>query len=83
MYGVIDIGSNTIRFVLYDVQDGRIRPMLNKKYTAGLAGYVKKGRMSEKGVEKLIEVFNRVFRYSSIHPDKRNILPCNRIPSKC
>ncbi|MBQ1180187.1 MAG: hypothetical protein IIX51_06410 [Methanocorpusculum sp.] len=65
MYGVIDIGSNTIRFVLYDVQDGRIRPMLNKKYTAGLAGYVKKGRMSEKGVEKLIEVLTE---FSDILP---------------
>ncbi|HJJ70909.1 MAG TPA: hypothetical protein O0X56_04530 [Methanocorpusculum sp.] len=77
MYGVIDIGSNTIRFVLYDVQDGRIRPMLNKKYTAGLAGYVKKGRMSEKGVEKLIEVLTefsdilpyiQIKEYSALQP---------------
>ncbi|HJJ74224.1 MAG TPA: hypothetical protein O0W86_00330 [Methanocorpusculum sp.] len=69
MYGIIDIGSNTIRLVLYDVQDGRIRPMLNKKITAGLAGYVKKGRMTEKGIKKLIEVlteFSEILPYIQI-----------------
>ena len=62
MYGIIDIGSNTIRLVLYNVRDGKILPMLNKKFTAGLAGYIKKGHMSEKGKEKLIEVLQE-FRY--------------------
>jgi len=58
MYGIIDIGSNTIRLVLYDIRDGKIQPMLNKKFTAGLAGYVKKGRMTDEGVEVLIEILN-------------------------
>lgn len=56
MYGIVDIGSNTIRLVLYQVENGKIRPMLNKKVTAGLAGYKKKGRLSEKGVERLVSV---------------------------
>lgn len=66
MYGIIDIGSNTIRLVLYIVRDGKILPMLNKKFTAGLAGYIKKGHMSDKGKEKLIEVLLE-FRHILTH----------------
>lgn len=41
MYGVIDIGSNTIRLVVYRLRaDGRLKRMMNKKYVVGLAGYV-------------------------------------------
>lgn len=38
MYGVIDIGSNTIRLVVFDYDGTSIRRVLNKKITAGLAG---------------------------------------------
>ena len=47
MYGVIDVGSNTIRLCIYDVSNGEIYPMLNNKTTAGLAGYVKKGKITQ------------------------------------
>ena len=33
MYFVIDIGSNTIRLVVYRVENNTIKPMLNKKYS--------------------------------------------------
>lgn len=56
MYGIIDIGSNTIRLVLYHVEkskDGyQISRIMNKKYTASLAGYVtKKGKLSGEGIQ--------------------------------
>ncbi len=56
MYGIIDIGSNTIRLVLYHVENSehgyRISQIMNKKYTASLAGYVtKKGKMSDAGIQ--------------------------------
>ena len=55
MWAVIDIGSNTIRLVIYVVDKGRPRPILNKKYAVGLAGYVdKSNRISEKGVRALL-----------------------------
>ena len=37
MYAVIDIGSNTMRLVLYKLVDGEPRQMLNSKQAAGLA----------------------------------------------
>lgn len=60
MYAVIDIGSNTIRLVLYRVVDGEPRQMLNSKQAAGLAGYVdKEQRLTQKGIQKAIEVLRK------------------------
>lgn len=55
MYGVIDIGSNTIRLVIYKIEKNHLKPMINKKYTAGLAGYIESdGNMSQKGIQILV-----------------------------
>ena len=35
MYAVIDIGSNTIRLVLYKIENNQIRSLLNKKSPSG------------------------------------------------
>ena len=58
MYSVIDIGSNTIRLVIYQVEaDGQIRPMLNNKRSAGLASYVDAGgSMTQDGIDRLIGI---------------------------
>lgn len=62
MYGVIDIGSNTIRLVIYSVTrdlgngntsgtgNTKIKRIMNKKYTASLASYITDGLMSEEGI---------------------------------
>ena len=60
MYAVIDIGSNTVRLVLYKVIDGELRQMLNSKEPAGLAGYIDSDRrMTRKGVERLLQALRR------------------------
>lgn len=61
MYGVIDIGSNTIRMMIYNVDENTIRPVLNNKYLAGLAGYVsRKGELTEEGVGVLLDVLKEL-----------------------
>ena len=56
MYGIIDIGSNTMRLSIYKYENNEIHPMLTKKITAGLAGYVNgAGYMTTKGIDKTIE----------------------------
>lgn len=57
MYGVIDIGSNTIRLSIYKRTDTGFRLILNEKSMAGLAGYVNKhGNLTHKGTMKAVEV---------------------------
>ena len=61
MWAVIDIGSNTIRLVIYLVEDGRPRAMLNKKYPVGLAGYIDEtNRIQPEGVQVLLEALTDV-----------------------
>ena len=61
MWAVIDIGSNTIRLVIYSKQGGQLHSVLNKKYSAGLAGYMDpENRLNPEGVQKLVEVLSEI-----------------------
>ena len=61
LYGIIDIGSNTIRLMIYRVDNGAIHPVLNNKFAAGLAGYITaKGKMSKEGIRKAVEVLTEL-----------------------
>lgn len=61
MWAVIDIGSNTIRLVIYSVEQGRPRAMLNKKYAVGLAGYVdEENRIQPEGVQVLLNALTEI-----------------------
>lgn len=56
LYGVIDIGSNTIRLSVYQVEDEKIRRLLHKKESVGLASYIKDGMMSARGIDRACSV---------------------------
>ena len=59
MYGVIDVGSNTIRLTVYRVCGGNIETIFHDKYSAGLAGYVNdKGELSKKGINQAVVALN-------------------------
>lgn len=51
LHAVIDIGSNTIRLSVYEcTPDRSFSPVIGRKVTAGLAGYVKDGEMQPEGI---------------------------------
>lgn len=52
MYGIIDLGSNTIRLSVYKADTpSSFTPLFHKKLVVGLAGYIDKdGFLSEKGI---------------------------------
>lgn len=56
MYGVIDIGSNTIRLNVYKLMDDNFKLLFKNKFYAGLAGYVVDGRLSMEGIQKASSV---------------------------
>lgn len=57
LYGVIDIGSSTVRMAVYDISPaGGAEMLLKKKHVVGLAGYVKDGRMTQAGIDKAVEI---------------------------
>ncbi len=66
-YGVIDIGSNTIRLVVYRIIDGRIEYLLNKKIFATAVNYKKNGRMQMDGVKAIIDTLEQLKELASHH----------------
>lgn len=63
-YGVIDLGSNSIRMVIYEVKDDRkksysgkdFKSIINDKVMAGLAAFVQDGVFTQAGVDRAVNV---------------------------
>ena len=76
MYAIIDIGSNTIRLNVYQVEeDGAIHSIFQSKETAGLAGYVREdGSMSREGLDRAADALLR-FRsiLDALHIENRAV----------
>lgn len=60
LYGIIDIGSNTVRMNVYRYENEDISLMFSKKETLGLVFYIKKGKLSHKGIGKLVMVLKEM-----------------------
>ncbi len=54
-FGVIDIGSNTIRTVVYETDGAGFQDVLNEKSTAGLISYVQDGVLTPVGIRVLLD----------------------------
>jgi exopolyphosphatase/guanosine-5'-triphosphate,3'-diphosphate pyrophosphatase len=66
-YGVIDIGSNTIRLVVYKVTGGRMEYLLNEKYFVQLIAYIKNGELSKTAVQSLLTVLSSLKGLAAHH----------------
>lgn len=49
-HAIIDIGSNSIRLTVYEINGSRFKPLFRAKNMAGLAGYVEIGKLSQDGI---------------------------------
>ena len=79
-YGVIDLGSNSIRLVVYEVKDERraectskdFKSLMNDKVMAGLASYMEGGAFTQAGVEKAASVLKG-------HAKRAGYFDCERL----
>lgn len=79
-YGIIDLGSNTVRLVIYDVRahigerfkKSDFESVLDEKVTAGLSAYVEDGVFTEAGIEKACSVLEK-------HVQSAKNIDCSRI----
>lgn len=55
-YAIIDLGSNTIRLLVYECNDKKLTSIISQKAIVGLAGYVTDGVMEQKGIEEACRV---------------------------
>ncbi len=78
-YGVIDLGSNSIRLVIYEVGNDRKRTytnhdfhsLLNDKVMAGLSAYVQDGTFTQAGVARAASVLKGHVKRSKYFQCKR------------
>lgn len=59
--GIVDIGSNTIRLIIYNIDKAKnIEKIFSYKETAGLAGYVEKGLLNPNGIAILNRILTQI-----------------------
>lgn len=58
LQAIIDIGSNTVRMVVYDLENGKAKQIMKKKHLVGLAAFLKDGVMQQAGIDRVCEVLN-------------------------
>ncbi len=58
--GIIDVGSNTVRIVVYKTDGDKIKEIVNERYFVGLIEFVKKGTLGYEGISKLIEALQSI-----------------------
>ena len=59
LYGIVDIGSNTIRLKIYEYKNNKIKSVFSKKKTAGLIAYRVDGKLNDEGINILSSILNK------------------------
>ena len=57
-YGIVDIGSNTVRLEIYCDKGKDLIRFFKKKENLGLTSYIENGVISDKGISRLIEILS-------------------------
>ena len=59
IYAIMDIGSNTVRLSFYKQNEDKAIHLFSEKEQASLRNYVKKGNLTDKGIDRLIATLRR------------------------
>ncbi len=54
--GIVDIGSNTVVLIIYDISVPRPQPVLYRSEAVHLVGYISGGLMKQEGIDRACEV---------------------------
>lgn len=60
LYGVVDIGSNTVKLNVYNSRDNDISIEFSEKENLGLLFYIINGKLTDEGIEELVTVLKKM-----------------------
>ena len=60
LYGVVDIGSNTVKLNVYNFRDNHINIEFSEKENLGLLFYINNRKLTDEGIEELITVLKKM-----------------------
>ncbi len=65
-YGIIDLGSNTVRFVAYEISKKQYLQLVNEKEFIGIISFIEKGVLIQEGVDRLVEVLSKMAKLAEL-----------------
>lgn len=65
--GVIDLGSNSIRLVIYEYIDKELRKLLNLKHQGKSVLFIKDNKMSDEGVEAIVSSLKQLIFVAKVY----------------
>ncbi|WP_070000920.1 Ppx/GppA phosphatase family protein [Cellulosilyticum sp. I15G10I2] len=69
-YGLIDLGSNTVRLVIYKFNQNKYVKVFDEKTYLGILNYIEKNQLTSQGIEKLKRIL--IYMYGHIQ-----LMGCN------
>jgi exopolyphosphatase/guanosine-5'-triphosphate,3'-diphosphate pyrophosphatase len=60
IYGALDIGSNSVRLLVGEVEGGRVRPLLADLESSRLMAGFKEGRLSPESISRTVAAAGRL-----------------------
>ena len=60
LYGVVDIGSNTVKLNVYNYRHNVINVEFSEKENLGLLFYINNGKLTDNGIEELVTVLKKM-----------------------
>ena len=69
--GIVDLGSNTIRLVIYDVAGKHFDKIINERSFSGIVNYVKDGIMSDAGIDRVVSALTELLSLCKLFKSER------------
>ena len=70
---VIDLGSNTVRLSVYEVERDGFKRVFTQKIAAGLAGYIENGLMTDAGIIIAADALKRLLQQANVRAQAVNV----------
>lgn len=61
-YAVIDLGSNTVRLVVYSIKNNKFSRVIDEKSALGILNYIEDDFLTEDGILELIQVLSNMYK---------------------
>ena len=70
---VIDLGSNTVRLSVYEIERDGFKRVFTQKISAGLAGYIQNGLMTDAGIMTAADALKRLLQQANMRAQAVNV----------
>ncbi|MFQ8600335.1 MAG: hypothetical protein ACLSAP_06945 [Oscillospiraceae bacterium] len=64
--GIIDLGSNTIRLVVYEIEGGQFSQLINEKEFLGIINYIENDNLTVEGLDKIVSILGDMRRLCTL-----------------